>query len=107
MGLLKFVGKTIGSAALVVTGTASAIVRQAVYAAGNDELGDAIGKLEDKSFDTIRDMWTPDEKKDEDYYERQVERRADRTESAIRSGEAQRREYERMKALKEKNNNNN
>ena len=101
MGLLKFVGKTIGSAALVVTGTASALVRQCAYAAGNDELGDAIGGLQDKSFDTIRDMWTPDEEKDEKYYENQAERSADRTESAIRSGEAKRREYEH---LKEKNN---
>ena len=106
MGLLKFVGKTIGSAALVVTGTASALVRQAAYAAGNDELGDAVGNLQDKSFDTIRDMWTPDEEKDEEYYERQAERSADRTQSAIRSGEAKRREYERLKEQREKNNNN-
>lgn len=97
MGLLKFVGKTIGSAALVVTGTASALVRQCAYAAGNDELGDAIGGLQDKSFDTIRDMWTPDEEKDDSYYEKQAERSADRTESAIRSGEAKRLEYEQRK----------
>ena len=97
MGILKFVGKTIGSAALVVTGTASALVRQCAYAAGNEELGDTIGGLQDKSFDTIRDMWTPNEKKDANYYKEQAERSADRTESAISSGEAKRREYERLK----------
>lgn len=97
MGILKTGLKLIGSAALGTAGIASAILRTAACAAGSDELADAIGSIQDKSFDTIRDMWTPDEAKNEEYYEAQAERSIARAENAARTGEAKRREYERMK----------
>ena len=97
MGFLKTGLKLAGSAALGATGIASAILRTAASAAGSDELADAIGSLQDKSFDKIQDMWTPDEEKDEKYYERQAEKSMERAESAARLGEQKRREYESMK----------
>lgn len=97
MSLLKTGLKIAGSAALGTAGIASTILRTAACATGKDELASALGSVQDKSFETIRDMWTPDEKKDEKYYEDQAERCARREESAYRSGEAKRQEYERMK----------
>lgn len=89
--------KLAGSAALGAAGIASAILRTAASAAGSDELADTIGSIQNKSFDKIQDMWTPDEEKTEEYYERQAEKRVTRAEQAARLGEEKRREYERMK----------
>ena len=71
MGLLKGALKVVGSAALVVSGTASAIIRQAANAAENSELESLMGRAQDASFNKIKDMWTSDEKKDDAYYEKQ------------------------------------
>ena len=71
MGLIKLVGKTVGTAALVVTGTVSAIVRQAANFANNAELESLLGKAQDASFNKVKDMWTADENKDGKYYEKQ------------------------------------
>ena len=100
MGILKTGLKIVGSAALGTAGIASTVLRTAACATGNDELASAIGNVQDKSFETIRDMWTPDEEKNENYYEAQAERSARREESAYRSGESTRRDYERMKEMK-------
>jgi hypothetical protein len=62
-----------------------------------DALADAVGSLEDKSFNTLEDMWTPDEEKTDEYYEAQAEKSGRRAESAQRNGEARRREIERMR----------
>ena len=97
MGVLKTGLKVVGSAALGAAGIASTILRGVASAAGSEELADAIGSIQDKSFETIRDMWTPDEEKTEAYYEAQAERSMERAESAARIGEQKRREYERMK----------
>lgn len=97
MGILKTGLKLVGSVALGATGIASTVLRGAASAAGNDELADAIGRVQDGSFEKIRDMWTPEEKKDDAYYDAQAERSISRAESATRRGEQIRREYERSK----------
>ena len=97
MGFIKGCLKVAGSAALGAAGVAAAVLRTGAPAVGSDELADAIGSLEDKSFETIRDIWTPEEEKTEKYYEAQAERSARRAESARSSGEAKRREFERLK----------
>lgn len=106
MEILKTGLKLVGSAALGTAGIASAILRTAASAAGSDELADVIGTIQDASFNKIQDIWTPDEEKDEKYYERQGERSMERAEYATRSGEAKRNEYERMKAKVERERNN-
>ena len=102
MGILKTGLKLVGSAALGTVGVASAVIRQGAYAVGSEELADFVGGIQDASFDTIRDMWTPDEKKTDAYYEAQAERKDARRESAQRSGEAYRRDYERAKEKAER-----
>lgn len=97
MGLLKTGLKVIGSTALGAVGVVSAVARVGASAVGIDGLADGIGTIQDASFETIRDMWTPDEKKTEEYYEAKAERSAERAENAARSGEVKRREYERIK----------
>lgn len=97
MGILKTGLKVIGSATLGAVGIASAVVRVGASAIGVDILADGIGVIQDASFEAIRDMWTPDKKKTDKYYEAKAERSAERAENAARSGEAKRREYERMK----------
>lgn len=106
MGILKTGLKLVGSVALGATGVASTILCTAASAAGADELADVIGSIQDASFNKIQDMWTPDEEKDDSYYERQEEKQMERRESAARSGETKRNEYERMKAKAERERNN-
>lgn len=105
MGVLKTGLKLVGSAALGTIGVASTLLRQGAYAVGSDELANFMGSIQDASFNTIQDMWTSDEKKTSGYYEDQMVRSVEREESAVRSGEAQRREYERMKERVEKEKN--
>lgn len=102
MGVLKTGLKLVGSAALGTIGVASTLLRQGAYAVGSDELANFMGSIQDASFNTIQDMWTSDEKKTSGYYEDQMVRSVEREESAARSGEAQRRDYERMKERVEK-----
>lgn len=97
MGILKTGLKLVGSAALGATGLASTILRGCVNAAGMDELAEAIGTVQNKSFDTIQDMWTPDNQKNDEYYEAREEKHFDRADSARRIGESKRREYERLR----------
>lgn len=97
MSFLKGLGKVVGTTVLGATGVASTVLRGVASAAGMDAVADVIGNVQDKSFDTIQDMWTSEEEKTEEYYEKQMEKHADRAESAVRYGEQKRREYERMK----------
>ena len=82
MGLLKFVGKTIGTATLVVTGTASAVVRKVANMADNSELESIFGRAQDASFNKIKDMWTTDERKDDKYYNNQETKSEERSYNA-------------------------
>ena len=50
------------------------LLRSCACATGKDGAADTIGKLEDKAFETLRDMWTPDEKKTAKYYQDKEER---------------------------------
>lgn len=104
MEILKTGLKLIGSAALGTAGIASTILRTVASAAGSDELADVIGCIQDASFNKIQDIWTPDEEKDETYYERQDEKSIKRAETAAQLGETKRREYERLKEKVERNN---
>lgn len=97
MGILEGCAKLVGSVALGATGVASSVLRACASAAGMDEVADVIGTIQDKSFDTIQDMWTSDDEKTEEYYEARNQKHMDRAETAIRVGEAKRQEYERMK----------
>lgn len=102
MGILKTGLKLVGSAALGATGIASAFLRQCANVAGADELADAIGSIQDKSFDKIQDIWTSDDKKDDEYYQRQEYRHIQSAESSAKAAERKRAEYERMKGNSEK-----
>ena len=102
MGLLKTGLKLVGSAALGAAGVASTVLRTVASAAGSDELADVIGDIQNKSFETIRDMWTAEEEKTEEYFEAREERRVERAENAARLGEQKRREYEHMKEKMER-----
>ena len=106
MGIFKTGLKIVGSAALGVTGVASSVIRKAAYASGNEGLAEIAGSVVDKSFNTISDMWTPDEKKTEDYYNKQDERSMDRAEMSANSAQAFKREYDRAKVEAEKKRNN-
>ena len=97
MSFLKGCAKLVGSAVLGATGVAATVMRTAASGAGMDEIADMIGTVQDKSFNTIQDMWTPEEAKTEEYYEKQAINSARRAESAYNTGEQKRREIERMK----------
>lgn len=58
MGLLKFVGKTIGTATLVVTGTASTVLKGVSDAVGFELGSEILGSAKDASFNGIRSMWS-------------------------------------------------
>ena len=57
MGLLKFIGKTIGTATLVVTGTASTILKGVSDAVGFEIGSELMGAAKDASFNGVRSMW--------------------------------------------------
>ena len=97
MGILKGCAKLVGSVVLGTTGVAAAILRACASGAGMDEAADVIGSIQDKSFNAIQDMWTPEENKDEYYYENQAQKSADRAETATRVGAQKRQEIARMK----------
>ena len=96
MGFLKTGLKIVGSVALGATGVASTVLRGAANVAGAEGLANAIGAIQDKSFETISDMWTPEEEKNEEYYEAQAEKRERRAESSANYGERKRNELEKM-----------
>ncbi len=58
MGLLKIVGKTIGTATLVVTGTTSTILKGVSDAVGFEIGSELLGSAKDASFNGIRSMWS-------------------------------------------------
>ena len=58
MGLLKFVGKTIGTATLVVTGTASTILKGVSDVVGFEIGSEILGAAKDASFNGVRSMWS-------------------------------------------------
>lgn len=104
-GLLKGVLKLFGSAALAVAGVGATVVRSAASGLEDDRgarLADAAGRAQDASFEKIRDMWTPDDKKDEDYYEAQAERAEFRANFAASRGSELRKQYEDAKEKCEK-----
>ena len=97
MGILKTGLKLVGSVALGAVGLASTVVRTCASGAGMDGVAEVVGSIQDKSFDTIQDMWTPDEKKNDEYYERRCEKSEQRRESAQRNGQRQREKIERAR----------
>ena len=58
MGLLKNIGKTIGTATLVVTGTTSTILKGVSDAVGFEIGSELLGSAKDASFNGIRSMWS-------------------------------------------------
>ncbi len=58
MGLIKFIGKTIGTATLVVTGTASTVLKGVSDAVGFQIGSEILGSAKDASFNGIRSMWS-------------------------------------------------
>ena len=58
MGILKAIGKTIGTATLVVTGTASTILKGVSDAVGFEIGSEILGAAKDASFNGIRSMWS-------------------------------------------------
>ena len=57
MGILKIVGKTIGTATLIVTGTASTVLKSVSDAMGFEIGSELLGSAKDASFNGIRYMW--------------------------------------------------
>lgn len=102
MGIFTTGLKIVGSVALGSVGLASSALRGVANAVGADIIADGIGLIEDKSFNTIQDIWTSEDEKDEAYYEAQAAKSEQRAESAARTGERKRKEYEQMKEKAEK-----
>lgn len=57
MGIIKGCLKVVGSAALVVTGTASTVLKGMSDAAGLELGSELFGAVKNASFDGIRNMW--------------------------------------------------
>lgn len=57
MGLLKTAAKMVGTATLVVTGTASAVLKGVADTAGIEIGSDLFSATKDASFNGIRSMW--------------------------------------------------
>lgn len=93
MGLLDGTLKLAGSVVLAATGVVATVAREAGNATGIDTLTDVAGMAQDASFEKIRDMWTPDEKKDDAYYEAQAKRSERRAADAERKGKQVRKQY--------------
>ena len=58
MGVLKFVAKTIGTATLVVTGTASTVLKGVSDAVGFEIGSELLGAAKDASFNGVRSIWS-------------------------------------------------
>ena len=65
MGILKFAAKAVGTVALTATGTASAVLQKLINMSGNDPSQTILPSIQDKSFDSIKKMWKPEEYEDE------------------------------------------
>ena len=57
MGLLKAAAKIVGTATLLATGTASAVLKTVADTAGVDLGSEVFGAAKDASFNGIRSMW--------------------------------------------------
>jgi len=79
--------KVVKTASWGTVGVISNAVRIAAGAAENEQLESFVGDLQDKSFNRINDIWTPDEKKNDDYFEAQMERNAELADSAVRASQ--------------------
>jgi hypothetical protein len=64
MGLLKIIGKTIGTATLVVTGTTTTVLKGVSDAVGLEIGSELFGMAKDASFNGIRSMWSDNENLD-------------------------------------------
>ena len=60
MGLLKAAAKVVGTATLLATGTASAVLKTVADTAGVDLGSEVFGAAKDASFNGIRSMWGGD-----------------------------------------------
>ena len=98
MGLLDGTLKLAGSVVLAATGVVATVARAAGNATGIDILTDVAGTIQDASFEKIRDMWTPDDEKDDAYYEAQAKRSERRAADAEYRGSQFRKQYEKEKA---------
>lgn len=57
MGILKTIGKTLGTAALITTGTASAILKGVSDTVGFEIGSEVLGAAKDASFNGVRSIW--------------------------------------------------
>lgn len=57
MGILKFTAKAVGTAALLATGTASAVLKTAADIVGMDTGADLFEAAKNSSFEGIRSIW--------------------------------------------------
>ncbi len=57
MSVLKFIGKTLGTATLLTTGTASAVLKGLTDTVGFDIGSDILEAAKEASFDGVRSMW--------------------------------------------------
>ena len=58
MGILKTIGKTLGTAALITTGTASAILKGVSDTVGFEIGSEVLGAAKDASFNGVRSIWS-------------------------------------------------
>lgn len=58
MGILKAIGKTVGSAALITTGAASAILKGVSDTVGFEIGSQVLGAAKDASFNGVRSIWS-------------------------------------------------
>lgn len=58
MGILKTIGKTLGTAALIVTGTASTVLKGISDTVGFELGSEVLGAAKDASFNGVRSMWS-------------------------------------------------
>ena len=67
MGILKTAAKIAGTAVLVGTGSASAIIKTFADAAGAEPISDLFNSAQDASFNGIRNMWSNGDDRREEY----------------------------------------
>ena len=58
MGFLKIIGKTVGTAALITTGTASAILKGVSDTVGFEIGSEILGAAKDASFNGVHSIWS-------------------------------------------------
>ena len=58
MGILKAIGKTLGTAVMVTTGTASAVLKGISDTVGFELGSEVLGAAKDASFNGVRSLWS-------------------------------------------------